>query len=383
MRDDPIELLERELLSAAQRRSTASAAVLSRPARGRPGWGALALAGSAIVVFLVAAVALVGLHGHTATRSTSGVAPAQPGPQLRALLGVLRRPQTAADRRALRHSHVLDPAGLAPAGTKIDPASGRLATITPWHAPVLVVLVDHVRVPRGGPGLLLSTGIGAGCCSSPAEVAASGDVSYETHSGPPAVTRVYAVVPDGVARVAFHAATARGGRRTTISAGVHGNVAAAQTPGPCCAGWSPFMTWYAADGRVIKVVGDVNAGGSVSPGPILIGAPPGTVVTMVPRVGSRRTTFNASFRVTRAGADYYDKLVGPAGCGGSGTGFSSTARRLDVRGRRIAIPLTPPPAGSWCPGTWTVSVGPAAQAASRIIRPAGPTFGSATFRVRR
>lgn len=274
MRDDPVDLLERELLGAARRMGAAIPAAAPAPAPPRPGWSAVALAGSAIVVFLVAAVALVGLHGHTITPATPGIRPAPQGIQLRSVLGVLRRPQTAADRRALRRSHVGERAGPA-LGTKIDLASGRLATVTPWHAPVLVALVRSVHDQRRGPDLLLSTGIGAGCCSSAGDVAASGDVSYEIHSGPPAVTRIYAVVPDGVARVAFHAAMMKGGRRRAISATVHGNVAAAQTPGPCCAGWSPFMTWYAADGRVIKVVVDVNAGGSVSAGRTLIGAPVG------------------------------------------------------------------------------------------------------------
>lgn len=289
MRDDPVDLLERELLGAARRMGAAVPAAAPVPARRRAGWSAVGQAGSVIVVFLVAAVALVGLHGHTVTQATPGIRPADQGTQLRSVLGVLRRPQTAADRRALRRSHLLDPARLMP-GERVDRASARLATITPWHAHVLMMLDQPTMVRVADPlrGLLLFTGEGAGCCATGADVAGTGDVNYETLSGPPAVTRVYAVVPDGVARVAFHAAMMRGGRRRTISATVHGNVAAAQTPGPCCAGWSPFMTWYAADGRVIKVVRDVSGSGSVTARRALIGAL--VIRPVVPTFGSATFT---------------------------------------------------------------------------------------------
>jgi hypothetical protein len=50
-----------------------------------------------------------------------------------------------------------------------------------------------------------------------------------------------------------------------IGATVHGNVAAIQTGVLCCAGWSPLMTWYAADGHVIKAVVTGRVPGSVTP----------------------------------------------------------------------------------------------------------------------
>jgi hypothetical protein len=352
--------------------------------RRRPALGTLALAASVIVVFLVVGIALVALHGHPATRAGIGVRPADPDGQLRAALGVLRRPQTAADRRALKRSHELGlPLGDA-VGGRLDPASARLATVTPWHVPVLLAVVEPARGgsghprPLSRPGLLLSTAQASGCCASAAGVEKTGDANYENDGGPPAVTRVYVVVPDGVARVTFHVAAGKGEPTRAIGATVHGNVAAIQTRDLCCAGWSPLMTWYAADGHVIKTVVTASVSGSVTPPR---SATP-EQVTVGPRVGSPQTTFSASFRAPRTGGAYYYRLAGPSGCAGSSTGSFATARRLDIRGKRISIPLSPSPGQSRCPGTWTVRVGEATDRSKTII-PAAPTFGSATFTVRR
>jgi hypothetical protein len=391
MPDNPVELLERELLGAARRMSVASSAPVAAPQPGRrrrrrrPALGTLALAASVIVVFLVAGVALVALHGHSATRAGIGVRPAHPDSQLRAALGVLRRPQTAADRRALKRLHELGlPLGNA-VGGRLDPASARLATVTRWHVPVLVAVVGPAARRRSGhppplsqSGLLLSTAQDGGCCATAAGVEKTGDASYENDGGPPAVTRVYVVVPDGVARVTFHVAAGKGEPTRAIGAAVHGNVAAIQTHDLCCAGWSPLMTWYALDGHVIKTIVTASVSGSVTPPR---SATP-EQVTVSPRVGSPQTTFNASFRAPRTGAAYYYKLAGPSGCAGSLTGSFATARRLDIRGRRIAIPLFPLSGQSRCPGTWTVRVGEATDRSKTIV-PGAPTFGSATFTVRR
>lgn len=105
-------------------------------------------------------------------------------------------------------------------------------------------------------------------------------------------------------------------------------------------------------------------------------------ITVRPSAGASRTTFAASFRAPRAGEDYSYKLTGPPGCSAV-TGSFATRRELGVRGRRIAIPLSPAPGGRWCAGVWTVSVGLGTHNRSRTISPAGPTFGSARFTVRR
>ncbi len=273
MRDDPVDLLARELLRAARRASVPSAAAAAPPpGRRRAGWGGLALAGSVIVVVLVAGVALVALHGHTGVRRSAPASPAGEVSRLRARLSVLRRPQTAADRRALRRSHVLQTSLAAGIGGRVDPGSARLATITPWHARVLVAVVEPVRrhgrgrsQPLSHPGLLLFSGEGSGCCATAASVAATGEAQYENDGGPPAVARLYVVVPDGVARVTFHVAASTGEATHPITRAVHGNVAVVQTPGACCAGWSPLMTWYAADGRVIKRAVNASPSGSSVP----------------------------------------------------------------------------------------------------------------------
>jgi hypothetical protein len=271
MRDEPVDLLERELLRAARRARVSAAAGPPRPRR-RAGWEGLALAGSVLVVVLVAAVALVGLHGHGGARRLGPVAPAGQDGRLRAVLGVLRRPQTAADRRALRRSHELQTPLATVVGGRLDRASARLATITPWHARVLVAVVDPVRhrgrgqpAPLAQPSLLLFTGEGGACCATAATVLATGDAQYENDGGPPAVARLYAVVPDGVARVTFHVAAGKSHPTHAITSAVHSNVAVVQTRGSCCAGWSPLMTWYAADGHVIKRAVNVSPPGSVIP----------------------------------------------------------------------------------------------------------------------
>lgn len=383
MSDNPVDLLERELLDAARRTSVAVAEPEPQRVPRRRGLGTVALAGSVIVVFLVAGVALVGLHRHPGSRAGIGVRPAGPDSQLRAVLGVLRRPQTTADRRALKRSREL-PLGDPVAG-RLDPASARLATVTSWHVPVLVAVVEPATRRGSGhppslsqPHLLLSTPQGGACCATAASVEKTGDANYENDGGPPAVTRVYAVVPDGVARVAFHVAAGKGGPTRAIRTAVHGNVAAIQTHDLCCAGWSPLMTWYASDGHVIKTVVTASVSGSVTPPRSAAPEP----VAVRPRAGSARTTFNASFRAPRSGTAYYYKLAGPAGCTGSSTGSFSTARRLDIRGKRVSIPLSPSPGQNWCAGTWTVKVGEATDRGKTII-PAAPTFGSASFTVRR
>lgn len=110
------------------------------------------------------------------------------------MLGVLRRPQSAADRRALRRSRESGwplPLGDPVAG-RLDPASARLATVTPWHVPVLVAIVEPATRRGSGhspslsqPGLLFSTPQDGGCCATAASVETTGDDNYENYGGPP------------------------------------------------------------------------------------------------------------------------------------------------------------------------------------------------------
>ncbi|HEY4830689.1 MAG TPA: hypothetical protein VIH85_28230 [Solirubrobacteraceae bacterium] len=95
MRDDPISLLERELVEAAKRRVQPAGSATARGRRSSLGaFAAVVLSGVAVAVALGA---LVSLRGHRAALPVSSSRPPAaviPGRrQLIDVLGVLRRPQ--------------------------------------------------------------------------------------------------------------------------------------------------------------------------------------------------------------------------------------------------------------------------------------------------
>jgi hypothetical protein len=266
MSNDPLLELERELVGAARRLADARA---PRPARrrraARRNLGALATAAASGAV--VAAVVAVILLAGQGSKAPVGAA-ASPRQQLIDILAPLRRPQTPMDvSPALRSLLAFGPASPhKPTGQGIarpnltGPADWtlvRLATVTPWG--FKVVLVPMGPVPASSPlargGEILSVcelGRNEASCvggSTAAELKQDGLVSTAS-SGPD--NRVLLVVPDGVARVALE--SRRGPGALTVSADVHGNVAAfARMPFPYGqAVLQGGMTWYGADGRVLK-----------------------------------------------------------------------------------------------------------------------------------
>lgn len=189
VRDDPILVLERELVAAAARRAIPAPSTQSLPAeaiepgghnvhRLHAGWdatgrpstprrrvgGGLAALGSTAIVIGVAVVALGALHGRpAATDDSSHHAAAGPArvTSRQALLntiGALRRPLTAADMAAFKRSGLAAASArheLALAGGAIDAQSVRVATVTPWGSPVLLALVTPptaVAVKNAGNG---------------------------------------------------------------------------------------------------------------------------------------------------------------------------------------------------------------------------------------
>lgn len=348
MIDDPITLLERELVAAATRRAAqsvpAEASELGGPDTPRPapvpspgarrwtgrgpaggtfprvesgltaagftparvGRGLTAVASVAIVVG-VSLVALLALHGRsqpapTAASGQNNVA-ARSRRALLDAVGVLRRPQTAADRRALRLTGVLGggakrvPLEIAAQGTPI-PGSARIAAVTPWGTPVVLVMLapltatqrvsEGVSPPPAGAAtssqdttLLMVSPAGLSGARDLAQLRAGQDWSIggapDVRAGrdwdlagagrrisvarPPAV-RYAVVVPDGVARVTFHVRLRgrRGngtstGRPRSVTVPVRGNVAVVQISNACCD--VPVMTWTAPDGGVIQ---EISAG---------------------------------------------------------------------------------------------------------------------------
>ena len=400
MIDDPITLLERELLDAARRRAEA-------PASGARGAGTLIALAASLLVTLAVAGAILATHdaspGHRAAEQPA----LNPTDQrLVAILGVLRRPQTAQDRRMLRQSRVLD----SPSGGPVIAATARLATITPWGSRVLLVL--RAAAPRGsgfGPmtaGLDFEADHGGGCCATRAVLVRHGMVSLKgaghAYAGGATAQRVYVVVPDGVARVTF-ISPARRGRlhgvayprplRETVA--VHGNVAAVQWQRPCCD--TPAMIWTAADGHVIRrlpyggVTGPPHAARAPAPAPETplsrrAERDPDTPnpVTVTPRApqlapGQIRLPMAASFTILVRGQGYRVVMQSPAGCR-SVTQTWSAEPIFDLRGQRFAVPLTPPGRWHWCVGRYTVTVAVSRRGHRRI---SALPFGTASFTIRR
>ena len=419
MNDDPITQLERELVRAAERQQPTP-----RPSR-RPRAGAIALLGSILVTIVVAGGVLLLASGHHAARrpaTTPGTPTSQTNQQLADILGVLRRSQTALDRKILRQSG-LSARGGVPflGGGTIDAASARVAATTAWGSRVLLVLTnpptakDSAALRRRFPnmpaprrdrsGLILWVDHGGGCCSTASSIEQAGDLSFSgagrAFAGGSTAERVTVVVPDGVAKVAFYSPPQRvqaGGptyrHGLTITVPVHGNVAAVQWNRQCCN--PPLMTWYAANGQVIKRIGNFAAAGHQprTPQP----APPTALsraaernpatpnpVTVTPAAGGPNTTFRARFRILINDADYQYSITGPTGCRTAPPGgIAGGGGPYDIRGRVFTIPLAPTPPGTWCAGTYKVSVALYDLGRAGGLNGRRPTpFGTSTFTVRR
>ncbi len=411
MNDDPIIQLERELVRAAERRPAQSSNRLRA--------GTLALLSSILVTMVVAGGVLVLVHGNHArhpTATTTRPAHNRTDQKLVQILGILRRPQTRLDRKILRQSGLERSARLPfLAGATINESSARLATITPWGSRVLLVLTNppttsglaslHQRFPRMPvrrhmSGLILWVDHGGGCCASATDLKSNGDISLDgagrSFAGGSTAQRVYTVVPDGVARVAFYPpphSVSAGGRThlngLPVTVPVHGNVGAVQWHHSCCA--NPPMIWYAADGRVIKRIGDFKSvnrvTGTPRPGPetTLSRAAerdPSTPnrVWVTPSTGGPHTNFKLHFRVLLNDADYSYHLSGTR-CpqitvtGGSGGGTN------DLRGRIWSDNINAVAGQTWCPGTYhlTATVMDLGRY-GQLKHPAKP-FGTATFTV--
>jgi len=425
MNDDPIALLERELVDAARRHVShgeAEAPRTAEPARRR----ALTTIGLLVPIGVAAAVALVALlalGGHTRPSPAHPSAAAASGRavhNLDTILAVLRRPQTALDRKILSQSG-LDRSGGAPflGGGHVIAASARLATIAPWGSRVLLVVAtapapgsqqgwtyDARLGRRLGGGLIVWVNHGGGCCSDAAAIESTGSWSSSgagrSFAGGSTATRFYVVVPDGVARVAFVAppASIQAGGPTyrhalTVTAPVHGNVAVAELHREFDGG--PLMIWYAADGRVIKRVGNFAAAAHAAkppqPGPATALSraalrDPATPnpVRATPAVGGPHTTFALRFTQLISDADYAFRFTSVPHGSGCAIGTSTSnpdGGPDDVRGRTFTFRYAAPAEG-WCAGTYTFSIaltdrGRAGGLGGRPIAP----FGTASFQVRR
>lgn len=414
--------LRSSLISAAERAADAHPVAdrRRRPRQRAVPWHAIPTAVGVAVAMAVIVLALTQLRHHHASQSPAAAATTQvPGRQaLLDTLGVLRRPQTAADRspEALRLFSSQVNGGPLPG----IPERGlvRRAGTTPWGSPIFLIPVSSRGPSRPGSysspsghlpsakveRLALTDGSGGTCCASADEIQGSGQDLPEVAARPSGRTRIVQVVPDGVATVTFilprqpYPSDAKAPiypRPLPVSAPVRNNVVAVQMPRACCEGDVP-QTWRAADGHVIKRLGNQSAAARVATPPQVqpetppapfAGRNPSTPnpsspnpstpnrVWVTPTTGGPHTTFLLHFRNLLNQATYAFHLSGthcptitvPAGAGGGPS---------DLRGR---INTAGVGGGTWCPGTYHLSVSVMANPGARPHKP----FGTATFTVHR
>ncbi len=394
-----------------------------RPIRS-DGWLAITLGVAAALA--VVAVALVSLGGHT--NSSPATAPGRQ--RLIDLISVLRRPQTKADREVER---ALPARGLAQWGEAPDLPLVRFATTTPWGQKLYFVPFKplspaqlaklHSRYPRLAPlegarfheemlELFASPGGFRGLGGAATAVEDGHEIAFEAAGRELAIgagstaTRLIAVVPDGVAKVEvvvprqpylgqFGAPIYRHSLSTAVS--VHNNIAAVQVNRDATAGLGPSTTgvamiWYAPDGQVIKRIGDLAAANRVIPPPRPGPETPRSraaernpstpnPVWVTPRSGGPHTDFIDHFRQLLNNSGYSFQLSGTS-CSTILiiNDVSSTAGRNAGKLRGRIWNNSVAQGGTWCPGTYHLSI---AVASNRAPKHMGRPFGTATFTVHR
>jgi hypothetical protein len=423
--DDPITALERELVHAA-RRLGAGEETISLPGAGRARHGsrgavAILLSTAAVIAIVIGAVVALGGHRRPAPTPASDASGAS-ARQLVGILGVLRRPQTAADHPAAVLSRYTR--ALAFVGTP-DVALMRYATTTPWGERLYLVPMNPptaqeiARLARRAPGargqllriarsrpetLMVLSATGAAGAGDAASIEHGQGIGTEgagrSFAGGSTATRITVVVPDGVAKVrfVFPRQPSRGqsgapiySHSLSVVASVHDNIVAVQVNREVMAASFP-MIWYGPGGEVVKRIGDIAAANTVTstprPGPetALSRAAeknPSTPnrVWVTPRVGGPRTVFTVHFEVLLNDADYAYQLSGtkcPAITVNGGDGGGAN----DLRGRTWSDVVDAVAGQTWCPGTY--HLGATVMDLSRYggLKHRASPFGTATFTVK-
>ncbi len=253
-----------------------------RPRR-RNGGVILGVCATAVMVAVtLAAIVLLG-HEHPRQSASQHPQPSAQARELTSILGVLRRPQTTADRnpaliRQLRRG-ARDKYSLAFEGRPVLSLM-RLATIAPWGQRIYVVPFlapteqAKKRLPRKDQRVTAATTAAlatypvTGGNGIPAEIEGGRDIGNGdfAHGEKPG-SRWVMVVPDGVAKVALWPATgstAQHPRHPTtpgskpIIVTVNNNIAAFRAPGFRGLGQE---IWYRSNGTIVKRIANASSCG--------------------------------------------------------------------------------------------------------------------------
>jgi hypothetical protein len=337
------------------------------------------------------------------------------------ILAVLRRPQTKADL-ALNILPRLSGRGL---GGAPDLPLVRFATTTPWGEKLYLVPMKPATVKQlesvfGGRaparliarwrargetlGVFSSQGGGGGgdAASIEAGHGMQTDGAGRSFAGGSTQTRFILVVPDGVAQVKFvlprqpqpgvpgapiyqHS--------STVTAPVSDNVVAVQVDREFDGGVPP-MIWYAANGQVIKRIGNFTTVNRVIPPPKpgpetplsrAAERDPSTPnpVWVTPAVGGPHANFMLHFRVLLNDADYSYRLTGTRCPAITVNGGDGGGDALGLRGRIWSDAVDAIHGQTWCPGTYHLSATVMDLGRYGNLKHPAKPFGTATFTVHR
>ena len=361
--------------------------------------------GVAVTVALAVAVVALAVGGQRHSSTSAAPIPTAARP-LTSILGVLRRPQTAADRAVESAISKLR----AP-----EPALVRLATVTPWGEHVILAVrqahpddtlsVITTGVLAGG-GEASSGGLTAGRIEAGRGWSLEG--AGRNFAGGSTGVRLFIVVPDGVAKVAFVLprqpvpSSVPGSpvyrHSLAVSAAVHNNVAFVQILNRECCDGNLVTRWYAADGQLIKVAGNPADTGRIvrtpkptPPTPLsrAAGRNPSTPnpVRALPRSGARNSTFTVQWRLLLTDADYRITATGPTGASCRGATDLSTrfgGGPNDVRGQLYGDSIRGGlGTAALCPGTYHLSVTVLDLGSAGTLKHPAHPFGRTTFTVTR